>query len=87
MLEELKRYLKITWEDEDDALTEFLQAGQAYLRSITGQDINFEEDAQARALLMDYARYRYHNVIEEYEGSFASLLLNLQIRYGIEAMG
>ena len=86
MLEDLKDYLKITWDDEDNALDGIIEAGQAHIDYMCGETIDYDTDKQAKALLLDYCRYRYNMASEEFETNFAKPILNLQMKYAIKDM-
>jgi hypothetical protein len=80
LLEELKDYLKITWETEDTYLQNTISRGKEYLQDLTGTKLEFEIEGQAKSLLLDYCRYYYNNAIEYYEENFQQELLRLQLK-------
>lgn len=86
MLEELKRVLKITWEDEDEEeeLNRLLLTGQTKLNSIIGENLDFEADFEAKELLFNYCRYAYNNAVEMFEENFRSDILRLQLNAAIK---
>ena len=86
MLQMVKDYLKITWNDEDAHLTNLIDRGQAYLNDLTGAELDFEADGPPKTLLLDYCRYVYNNASEYFEENFAKELLRLQLQEGIKAM-
>ena len=79
MIEELKSYLKITWDEEDLLLNTLIEEGKAYLNELAGVKLDFENNYINKSLLKDYARYAYNNQIEYFEENFAKKLLRLQI--------
>ena len=83
MVQELKEYLKITWESEDAHLTTIIDRGKAYLNNLTGTDINFEQEGLPKSLLLDFCRYYYNNSIEYYEDIFRSQIVRLQYQEAI----
>ena len=87
MLNAVKMYLKITWDDEDAALQSIIERGKAYLNDLTGVELDFDSDGPARALLLDYCRYVYNNASEYFEENFAPELLRLQLQMGVKALG
>lgn len=87
MLDAVKDYLKITWDDEDAAIQSMIERGKAYLNDLTGAELDFDSDGPARALLLDYCRYVYNNASEYFEENFASELLRLQLQMGVKALG
>lgn len=87
MLEAVKNYLKITWDDEDDSLQTIIERGKAYLNDLTGTELDFDVAGPPRSLLLDYCRYVYNNASEYFEENFASELLRLQLQMGVKALG
>ena len=86
MLQAVKDYLKVTWNDEDSHIQGIIDRGQAYLNDLTGAELDYETDGQPKALLLDYCRYVYNNASEYFEENFARELLRLQLQEGIKAM-
>jgi hypothetical protein len=86
MLQAVKDYLKVTWNDEDSHIQGIIDRGQAYLNDLTGTELDYEADGQPKALLLDYCRYVYNNASEYFEENFARELLRLQLQEGIKAM-
>jgi hypothetical protein len=86
MLQAVKDYLKVTWNDEDAHIQGIINRGQAYLNDLTGAELDYETDGQPKALLLDYCRYVYNNASEYFEENFARELLRLQLQEGIKAM-
>lgn len=87
MLNAVKVYLKITWDDEDAALQSIIERGKAYLNDLTGAELDFDVAGPPRSLLLDYCRYVYNNASEYFEENFASELLRLQLQMGVKALG
>lgn len=82
ILEELKARLRITEDEEDlDLLCPILKKGIAKINNIVGADINYEEDEEAREILLEYGRYSYNNAGEYFKENFSSDLIRLQIKY------
>ncbi|WP_461369589.1 head-tail connector protein [Candidatus Darwinibacter acetoxidans] len=86
MLQAVKNYLKITWNDEDSRIQGIIDRGQAYLNDLTGTTLDFETDGQPKALLLDYCRYVYNNASEYFEENYSKEILRLQLQEGIKAM-
>lgn len=79
MLQDVKSYLRITWDDEDAQLESLIQRGERYLSRLTGTALEFDDDLP-KQLLLDYCRYARNNALEFYSTNFAQdiLLLSLQ---------
>ena len=84
LLQEVKEYLKITWDDEDSTLTRMIERGKNYLEDLTGTKLNFEEEGQPKSLLLDYCRYAYNNALEYFEENFAKEILRLQLKEAVK---
>lgn len=84
MLQEVKSYLKITWNDEDNYLQGIIIRGIEYLQDLTGTALDFGVDGQPKSLLLDYCRYSYNNAIEYFEENFQSEILRLQLKEAVK---
>ena len=78
MLQEIKDYLKITWNDEDVTIQGIIDRGKSNLNELAGVELDFLSEGQARSLLFNYCRYDYRNGIEDFEENFKSEILRLQ---------
>lgn len=85
MLDKVKGYLKITWSDEDAALTDLITRGQAYLNNLAGADLDINSGLP-QSLFLDYCRYAYNNATEYFEENYAGEILRLQIQIGVEQL-
>lgn len=72
MLESLKNYLNITYEDpETDRMLEgALKRGQAVLNDYAGAEQDYEQEGLPRQLLFDYCRYVRSHAAEMFEVNF-----------------
>lgn len=84
LLEDVKDYLKITWNDEDNSLEGIIKRGQANLQELTGTKLDFDREGQAKSLLLDYCRYAYNNALEYYEENFSREILRLQLTEAVK---
>jgi len=87
MLNAVKDYLKITWDDEDALLQAIIERGKAYLNDLAGAELDFDAAGPPRSLLLDYCRYSYNNASEYFESNFARDLLRLQLQVGVSELG
>lgn len=86
MLDAVKRYLRITWDDEDVHLTDMIDRSKAYLNELAGAELDYDSDGLARSLLLDRVRYVYNNATEYFEENFHRELLRLQLSTGVALM-
>jgi hypothetical protein len=86
MLEAVKNYLKITWDDEDIFLTDLIARGRAKLQELVGAELDFDTEGLARSLLFDYVRYAYNNASEYFEENFQREILRLQLKTGVSLL-
>lgn len=86
MLDEIKKYLKITWDDEDTDILSSIERGKKYLSSKIGTSLNFEENDIPKQLLLNYCRYDRNNALEFFQENFAEEILFLSLQEGVKAM-
>lgn len=81
LLDDVKNYLDITWEDEqtDLKLTGIIERGKKYLNKVAGKELNFDAEDKPKELLLDYCRYVRSNALEVFQQNYLSELLSLQI--------
>ena len=87
MLDKVKDYLRITWEDDDLLLFSLIDRGKAKMEELSGADLDFSTEGLARSLLFDYCRYAYNNTSEYFEENFQREILRLQLMAGVEKGG
>lgn len=81
LLNTVKSYLKITWQDDatDAEVTGYINRGMARLQQIAGAPLDFTAEEQPRALLLDYCRYARSQALEVFEHNFEAELLDLHL--------
>lgn len=84
MLQKVKDYLKITWDDEDQNLTEIIERAKAYLNNLVGIELDFDAEDDPRALLLDRCRYVYNNAGEYFAENFEGDILRLQLAAAVK---
>lgn len=74
-------YLDITWDDAGtmQKIQGITTRGIAYLNQYAGAELNFMDEGNARALLLDYCRYARSNALEMFEKNYLSELMALRI--------
>ena len=87
LLEEVKNYLDITWDDEagDKKISSLIKSGIFDIEQWAGVErgkIDFGTDKAALMILKDYVRYARSNALEEFEGNYIDKIIQLRERYG-----
>lgn len=84
LLEDVKDYLHISWEDEttDKNIIGMIKRGMAYLQKVAGvSSLDFTKEDTPKALLLDYVRYANSQALELFETNFRGELLSLHLEY------
>lgn len=82
LLQDIKDYLHISWQDEktDKNLTGMIKRGMARLKDVAGVSLlDFKEEDLPRSLLFDYCRYANSQALEMFENNFQGELLSLHL--------
>ena len=83
MIDKVKSYLRVTWDDDDTAITDLIARGKEKLEELAGAELDFETEGLARSLLFDYCRYAYNNASEYFEENLQHEILRLQLLTGV----
>lgn len=83
-LQDVKSYLKITWNEDDDNIIQFISSGKSFLDDVAGVELNYTDDYVNIQLLKDYCRYAYNHSLELFEKNFKHDLLKLSIREAVK---
>lgn len=83
LLEEVKDYLHITWDEEDENINKIILEAKQYLNGKTGTAIDYDKDLIAKGLLKDYCRYVRNYSKEYFEKNFLNEIQNIQLQYAI----
>ena len=63
---------------KDEGLESYIKEGIARLEFLNpGRD--YEKDLTYRCLLKNYVYYAYHNIVNEWESNYASMILSWQL--------
>ena len=86
LLEEVKNYLDITWNDEptNKKLGGIIERGKKYLDHIAGAELDYSVNEKPKELLFDYCRYVRSNALNEFQDNYLSELLSLQFMQQIK---
>ncbi len=86
LLDEVKNYLDITWEDAlgDQKLMGMVQRGMAAIKGKIGE-CDFFGETQEKALLFDYVMYARAGEIAAFWDNYKSEIISLQISRKVDA--
>ena len=86
LLDEVKNYLDITWEDAlgDQKLMGMVQRGMAAVKGKIGE-CDFFGETQEKALLFDYVMYARAGEIAAFWDNYKSEIISLQISRKVDA--
>lgn len=79
MLEELKNYLRITWNEEDADLLLLIERGKSYINRLMGLELDYDKNDLPKDLLFNYCRYSRNNALEYFAENFHDEILYLQL--------
>jgi len=83
----IKGVLKVTWDSQDEEITELVSEGKTVIQSKCGE-LDFLEHSTvpilSRKLLKEYCRYSWNGSAAYFEADYRSDLLNLQIAAAME---
>ena len=78
----MKAFFKYSINEEDD-LKPVIENGIARIQTLTGSEINFEENREAFVLLQNYVRYSINYAEEYFEENFHREILRLTLSEGV----
>lgn len=86
MLEELRVYLDITWEDPttEKKLSGVHRRAIDTINKYAGVEIDYDADGFAMQLYLDCGRYMWNNAFEDFEANFSSDLVALRGYYEVK---
>lgn len=82
LIEELKGFLKITWDSEDDLLIASLSRGFDYIKGRTGTNPDFTSGL-GKVLLFNFVLYERANSLDEFAENYRSDLLQFVLTEGV----
>lgn len=80
LLTDVKDHINITWEDEatDRKIRGLIASAASYLDGKSGVLNDYEQDGDARTLLMEYVRYARDGALDVFEQNYLPLILAMQ---------
>lgn len=87
LLDELKNYLDITWNDTatDSKLEGILERAESIISSYAGTTLDFE-DLCDKQLLFDCCRYIRCNALEDFKTNYSAELIMIRAKYATAAL-
>ena len=87
LLEAVRNYLDITWEDYagDEKLLGIISRGMKYLDGVAGVTLDYESEDKPRELLLEYCRYVRAGAFAEFQNAYLSELITLQQNEEVKA--
>lgn len=85
VLDEVKNYLDITWDDEgtDKKLQGIIDRATSWVVDYFGMTAGCLTDPSVKQLFLDCCRYMWANAFEDFETNFAKQITGLQIKYEV----
>lgn len=84
LLLSVKNHLRITWDEEDKDLLPMIERAMSYFNVVTGTELDFSMEDQAKHLLLERCRYVYNRSAEEFEKNFRHEIINLQFQSAVK---
>lgn len=86
LLEDIKNYINITWNDEatDKKIGGLIASGMVYLDSKYGEAADYTADGMPRTLLFEYVRYARDSALEVFENNYQALILDMQTEKAVQ---
>ena len=84
-LEEMKRALNVTWDDQytNDRIIDTYGAAMALVQDYAGPEVELKSDEMAKQLLKDCMRYIWNDCLDEFERRFSPHIIALRNRYKV----
>lgn len=84
LLESVKNYLDITWEDAntDAKITGIIGRGIKFLNDKAGGELDYTQEDRPRELLMEYCEYARGKRLNEFMENYAPFLTDLKVKNG-----
>ena len=84
-LEEQKRNLNVTWDDQytNDRIIDTYGAAMALIQDYAGPEVDLKSDEMAKQLLKDCQRYIWNDCLDEFERRYSSHIIALRNRYKV----
>lgn len=87
-LPEIKRYLNITWNDDDTdrKLISIMEDGIIKLNHLLGAEIDYFSPGMGRSLFKNYMLYAWNNCLNEFESAYKSDIYKIRHIYEVKGV-
>lgn len=89
LIEQVKRKLNITWDDEDtnSRVSDILDSAQVTMRYKLGlsDDFDFEVKGQENNLLLAYCLYEWNHAAHEFDANYLNDILQVRQKHEVSA--
>ncbi|EJS72905.1 hypothetical protein [Bacillus cereus] len=76
LLEEVKSFMKVTWNEEDQDILKSIGRTKAYLQKLYGSvPLSFDDENQAKELLLNRCWYEREKSLNDFETNYKGLLV------------
>lgn len=82
LLNDVKDYLDITWDDSDSKMNGIIDRASAILSDYAGSTLAFDNEND-KQMLLDCCRYIYNHALEDFKHNFSAELFTLRAKYAI----
>lgn len=79
LLDEVKNYLDITWDDvqTDLKVQGIIERGKNFLCKKAKAELDFETEGRPKELLLEYCRFARNGILNEFETAYLPMLVDL----------
>ena len=87
LVDQVKRYLNITWTDTDteSKVIDMMLDAEIALNHKLGAEVNYLAPGQERRLYLDYCSYAYNQCLNEFDGAYRAEILQIRHKYEVAA--
>ncbi|MGG3673815.1 hypothetical protein ABES96_22215 [Bacillus nitratireducens] len=76
LFEEVKSFMKVTWDDDDQDILKSIGRTKAYLQGLYGSvPLSFDDESKAKELLLNRCWYEREKSLNDFEKNYKSLLV------------
>ncbi|MGH0950520.1 hypothetical protein [Bacillus mycoides] len=88
LLQDVKNYLRITWDYEDQDILKMIERTKAYLQKLYGSvPLSFDDENPTKELLLNRCLYDREHSLHDFEKNYKSLLGSFRAEGALKARG